>query len=139
MSNSYYIFSDCTRMVLLLLLNLWLLQDWRQSISMSLAAARSRCAALGMNLSGSGSWLPLSLFCFSQQMWCDLCCASHQHYSFSHHLFCNTGELTHCFWCWRGKDYILRSCFSCLYFFTFFDLSGFSLDLERRRIRLIIH
>lgn len=75
MSNSYYTFSDCIGMVLLLLLNLWLLENWKQSVSMSLAAAGSRCAALGMNLSGSGSWLPLSLFCFSQQMWCD--CAVH--------------------------------------------------------------
>lgn len=73
MSNSYYTFSDCTGMVLLLSLNLWLFQDWKQSVSMGLAAAGSRCAALGMNL--SGSWLPLFFFCFSQQMWCD--CAVH--------------------------------------------------------------
>lgn len=142
MSNSYYIFSDCTGMVLLLSLNLWLLQDWKQSVSMSLAAVGSRCAALGMNLSGSGSWLPLSLFCFSQQMWCD-CAVHHTNIIHFHAIFFVTmgNWLTvACFWCWRGKNCIQRSRFSCLCFFMFFDLSQFSLELERmRRIRLIIH
>lgn len=45
-----------------------------------------------------------------------------------------------CFWCGRGTNYTQRSCFSCLHCFTFFDLTGFSLDLNRlRRIRFLMH
>lgn len=129
MSNSYYIFSDCTGMVLLLLLNLWLLEDWKKSVSMSLAAAGSRCAVLGMSLSGSGSWLPLSLFCFSQHMSCD-CAVHHTNIIHFHTIFfVMIGNWLTLFDAeeekiiYRGPVSLLPS----LPFFTFFDLSGFSL------------
>lgn len=58
-------------------------------------------------VSGSGSWLPLSLFCFSQQLWYD-CAVYHTNVIHFHTISCNNGELTHCgmFLMWeRNKLY----------------------------------
>lgn len=76
---------------------------------------------------------------FSQQMW--LHCASPTLFIFTP-FSCNNRKLTHCsmFWCGRGTNYTQRCCFSCLCCFTFFDLSEFSLDLDRlRRIMFKMH
>ena len=53
---------------------------------------------------------------------------------------CNNRELTHCgMFLMCERNYTQRSCFSCLHWFTFFDLSGFSLDSDGlRRIRFIM-